>query len=122
MREALSSPADGFFYTHHLFAPTGVDLTLHTHTASLAWFAATALRTLEPVPAFNVLVIGSLFLNGIAARTGMAADTPQSSIYSRRRGVRRISIRDGASARTLEPGGCVGTATRCSVPPPHVAG
>src|ERR1700704_472299 len=43
MRTALGSGAD-FFYTTYLFAPAGVDLTLHTHTALAAFAGATALR------------------------------------------------------------------------------
>jgi hypothetical protein len=66
MREALRGGA-GFFRTDHLFAPFGLDLTLHTHTALPALFGATVLRPLTTVAAQNVTIILSLALNGFAA-------------------------------------------------------
>ena len=64
MREALTS-SRSFFDCPFLFAPTGVDLTLHTHTALPAFIGATLLRSLSPAAALNVTIIGSIFLAGL---------------------------------------------------------
>src|SRR6188474_290008 len=47
MREALASDTTAFFHTDHLFAPFGIDLALHTHTAFPAWIAGTVLGRLS---------------------------------------------------------------------------
>jgi hypothetical protein len=57
----------GFFYTPMLFAPFGADLALHTHTALQGAIGATVLRSLDVVAAQNVIIIGTLALNGLAA-------------------------------------------------------
>lgn len=67
MRMALASPALDFFHTDYVFAPFGIDLTLHTHTALPAWISSTALGSLPVVTAQNVVILGSLALNGFAA-------------------------------------------------------
>ena len=64
MREALTS-SQSFFDCPFLFAPAGVDLTLHTHTALPALIGATLLRSLSPAAALNVTIIGSVFLAGL---------------------------------------------------------
>jgi hypothetical protein len=64
MREALTSATTTFFSTPLLFAPLGTGLVLHTHTAALAWIAATLLSPMSVVTAHNVLLIASLALNG----------------------------------------------------------
>ncbi len=56
-----------FFETPFLFAPDGVDLTLHTHAALPAFVGATFLGSVPLVAALNVTTIGSLALNGLAA-------------------------------------------------------
>jgi hypothetical protein len=56
-----------FFFTPLLFAPFGTDLALDTHTALQATIAATLLRGLSVVTAQNVIIIGTLALNGFAA-------------------------------------------------------
>jgi hypothetical protein len=66
MRMALSSGLD-FFYTTHLFVPTGADITLHTHTALPAFVGATVLGGLPVVAAQNLTILISLFLNGFCA-------------------------------------------------------
>src|SRR5438552_8911796 len=53
MRTALASTS-GFFHTPYLFAPAGVDLTLHTHIALPALVGATVLHRLPLVVALNV--------------------------------------------------------------------
>jgi len=64
MREALASADVHFFITPFLMAPLGTPLVLHTHTAALAWIGATVLAPLTVVAAQNVLLIGSIALNG----------------------------------------------------------
>jgi hypothetical protein len=63
MRRALELPDTPFFFTSYIFAPFGADLTLHTHTALLGWVAGTLLHRVALVPAFNLLILGSLCLN-----------------------------------------------------------
>ncbi len=67
MREALASNTTGFFHTDHLFAPFGIDLVLHTHTALPAWIAGTVLGRFSTVAAQNLVILGSLALNAFAA-------------------------------------------------------
>jgi hypothetical protein len=64
MREALSS-GERFFATPYLFAPFGVDLTLHTHTAFNAFVGATALAGASPLTALNLTTLASLILNAV---------------------------------------------------------
>jgi hypothetical protein len=66
MREALASSSISFFNTDALFAPMGASLVLHTHTALSSWLGATVLRDVGVVRAQNLLLIGSLALNGSA--------------------------------------------------------
>ncbi len=66
MRTSLGQ-GSGFFQTPYLFAPIGVDLTLHTHTALPAFVGATLLGSLSAVAALNVTTLGSLTLNGFCA-------------------------------------------------------
>lgn len=66
MRTALDRGHD-FFRTSYLFAPAGVDLTLHTHTALNAFSGATLLAELPEVAALNVTALASVFLSGLAA-------------------------------------------------------
>jgi hypothetical protein len=67
MRQALASPARHFFNTDAIFAPLGVSLVLHTHTALPAFVAATLLSGMSPAAAQNILLIASLVLNGLSA-------------------------------------------------------
>ena len=66
MRTALHAHLNPF-HTSYLFHPVGVDLTQHTHTALNAAIGATLLAPLSPVAAQNVLLVASLFLNGLTA-------------------------------------------------------
>ena len=65
IRRALEVPDTPFFSTCYIFAPFGSDLTLHTHTALLGWLAGTLLHRVALVPAFNLLIVGSLYLNAM---------------------------------------------------------
>ena len=56
-----------FFATPYLFAPLGVDLTLHTHTALNAFVGATALAGTSPLTALNLTILASLILNAVCA-------------------------------------------------------
>lgn len=56
-----------FFFSSYIFAPFGVDLALHTHTALQAAVAATLFRPLGVIPAQNVVIILTLAFNGICA-------------------------------------------------------
>jgi len=66
MRTVLESGHD-VFRTPYLFAPSGVDLTLHTHTALPAFVGATILRGVSIVTAQNLTILATLFLNGYCA-------------------------------------------------------
>ncbi len=66
MRSALAAGTT-FFHTAWLFAPAGVDLTLHTHTALPAFAGATLLGSMPLVTALNLTIIASLALNALAA-------------------------------------------------------
>lgn len=67
MRQAVADPAVEFFHTDRLFVPFGIDLTLHTHTALPSWIAATLLGRWPLVAAHNLVILGSLALNGFCA-------------------------------------------------------
>src|SRR6185503_11151787 len=67
MRQALASPTRHFFNTNAIFAPLGVSLVLHTHTALPAFVGATVLSRMSPPAAQNILLIASLALNGFSA-------------------------------------------------------
>jgi len=67
MRQVLAQPGAHVFFTQYLFAPVGVDLTLHTHTAFPAFLGATALGGVTPLAAQNIVVLAALWLNGFAA-------------------------------------------------------
>src|SRR5687768_6310468 len=66
MRAALEQGRD-FFRTSYLFAPRGVDLTLHTHTALPAFLGATMFGSMPVVTALNATLIASAWLNGLSA-------------------------------------------------------
>jgi len=66
MRTAFASHTN-FFYSRYLFAPVGIDLTLHTHTAFQALVGATVLGRLPLVAALNMTVLATLALNGFCA-------------------------------------------------------
>lgn len=57
----------GFFATDHLFAPFGIDLALHTHTALQGVVGATLLARFDIFTAQNLVVLATLTLNGVAA-------------------------------------------------------
>jgi hypothetical protein len=66
MRAALDG-GSAVFFTTALFAPWGVDLALHTHTALPALAGATVLGALPLPAALNTTVIGGVALSGFCA-------------------------------------------------------
>jgi hypothetical protein len=66
MRHVLATGA-GYFHSPFLFAPFGVDLINHPHTAFQGAIAATVLAKLPIVQAENVYLLASIFLNAAAA-------------------------------------------------------
>jgi hypothetical protein len=67
MREALASSSHEFFISPLMQSTVGVPLILHTHAALTAFLSATLLAPLPVIMAQNVLLIGSLALNGLGA-------------------------------------------------------
>jgi hypothetical protein len=66
MRAALAEGLD-VFRTPYIFAPAGVDLILHTHTAFPAFIGATVLGRLDIAAALNITTILSVALSGFCA-------------------------------------------------------
>lgn len=66
-RQVAAGFPSGFFFSPLLFAPVGFDLTLHTHTALHGFVSARLLGGLSTVAAQNVIILGSLTLNGFFA-------------------------------------------------------
>ena len=66
-RQALASDTARLFETTAAFYPFGTSLVLHTHTALPALIGATALSSLSPLAAQNVVILASVALNGFAA-------------------------------------------------------
>ena len=62
MREALAGADRTFLWTNYLFAPFGISLVNHSHTALAALLGATVLRPLTPAEAENIIVLASVFL------------------------------------------------------------
>ena len=67
MRHVLEHSELRYFHSDYLFAPGGIDLTLHTHTALPALISATVLRPFSLPVAHNLVVLFTLFLNAAAA-------------------------------------------------------
>ena len=86
MREAMAAGISPL-HSDWLFAPFGVDLVLHTHSALNALAGATVLGRLTIVEAQNVLLIASIALNGVCAfllgrrLTGRAAPAIVAGVY-----------------------------------------
>jgi hypothetical protein len=66
MREALASGVSPL-HSDLLFAPFGVDLVLHTHSALNAIVAATVLSSFSLIKAQNILLIAAIAMNGFCA-------------------------------------------------------
>jgi hypothetical protein len=66
MRFALARDLD-LFRSDFLFAPNGTSLALHTHVALPALSAATILRALPLVTAYNLVILATIFLNAICS-------------------------------------------------------
>jgi hypothetical protein len=66
MRHTFETGA-GFFHSPFLFAPFGVDLINHPHTALQGAIAATVLAKLSIVQAENVYLLAAIFLNAAIA-------------------------------------------------------
>ncbi len=62
-RVALAGPA-ALLHSQHLFFPFGAELALHTHAFFGALVGATVLAPFSIVTAHNIVVIGSIALNG----------------------------------------------------------
>ena len=67
MRHVRCSAARGFFHSTFLFAPFGVDLINHPHTALQGAIGATVLARLSIIQAENVYLLVSIFLNAATA-------------------------------------------------------
>src|SRR5262245_16966554 len=67
MREALASPEVSFFHSDRLFAPFGIDLVNHPHTALQAGVAATVFGAFPLVVSLNVVIVLSVFLTGLCS-------------------------------------------------------
>ena len=86
MREAMAAGVSPL-HSDWLFAPFGVDLVLHTHSALNALAGATVLGRLTIVEAQNVLLIASIALNGFCAfllgrrLTGRAVPAIVAGVY-----------------------------------------
>jgi len=66
MREALATPGRTFLWTDHLFAPFGISLVNHSHTALAAILGATVLRPFSPAEAENIIVLANVFLAAVS--------------------------------------------------------
>jgi hypothetical protein len=66
MRETLGTPGLTFLWTDYLFAPFGVSLVNHSHTALAAVLGATVLRPFSPAEAENIIVLASVFLAAVS--------------------------------------------------------
>jgi hypothetical protein len=66
MRETLGTPGLTFLQTDHLFAPFGISLVNHSHTALAAVLGATVLWPLSPAEAENIIVLASVFLAAVS--------------------------------------------------------
>jgi hypothetical protein len=66
MRETLKTPGLTFLQTDHLFAPFGISLVNHSHTALAALLGATLLRPLSPAEAENIVVLVNVFLAALS--------------------------------------------------------
>ena len=62
-RLVLTSSDLSFFHSPYLFAPFGVDLVNHPHTALQGFLAATVLARVELVAALNLVILLSVFAN-----------------------------------------------------------
>jgi hypothetical protein len=66
MRETLGTPGLTFLQTDRLFAPFGISLVNHSHTALAAVLGATVLRPLSPAEAENIIVLASVWLAAVS--------------------------------------------------------
>ena len=68
MRQVLASGGDAsLFHTPFLFHPDGLDLVLHAHTAVNALLGATVFGSAPLIAAFNLTILVTGALNGLAA-------------------------------------------------------
>jgi hypothetical protein len=63
MRHVLATPGLPYFHTTHLFYPFGTTIADHPHCALPALVAATVLKPLSIIAAYNVLLLAFLFAN-----------------------------------------------------------
>ena len=64
MRYVLHHPGQTFFFTPYLFHPTGVDLTLHTHTALPALLGS---AMSSPIAGQNAVIVLHIYLNFVCS-------------------------------------------------------
>lgn len=67
MRRVMASDSLRFFHSAFLFAPFGVDLVNHPHTALQGVISATVLSRLSIIEAENLYILVSVFLNSVMA-------------------------------------------------------
>ena len=63
MRHTLATPGLPYFHTSHLFYPFGTTIADHPHCALPALIAATLLKPLSIITAYNLLLLAFLFAN-----------------------------------------------------------
>ena len=63
MRHVLATPGLPYFHTSHLFYPFGTTIADHPHCALPALVAATLLKPLSIITAYNLLLLAFLFAN-----------------------------------------------------------
>ena len=66
MRYVLATPGLPYFHTSHLFYPFGTTIADHPHCALPALIAATLLKPLSIITAYNLLLLAFLFANMVA--------------------------------------------------------
>ena len=81
MRETLGAPGSSFLHSDYLFAPFGISLVNHSHTALASLAGATVLRPLSPAEAENVIVLATVWL-AAAAMYGLAFDITRDRLAS----------------------------------------
>jgi len=84
MRHVLATPGLPYFHTSYLFYPFGTTIADHPHCALPALVAATLLKPLSIITAYNVLLLAFLFAN-MAAMYALAWTRLESASLGPRR-------------------------------------
>lgn len=85
MRHVLATPGLPYFHTSYLFYPFGTTIADHPHCALPALVAATLLKPLSIITAYNVLVLAFVFANMTAMYALTWTILPPSNRGQRRR-------------------------------------